>query len=352
MKKIVLSILVLMLAGSAMAAKDVNFVAVHEGTTGVVRIYYDANSPPGPLPRAFALDITVDNSQTIDAISDLSVDYWVYPGSIDINDVGGVNDVGTPVADYNDLPSDTELGLGTSGITIEMGSLYVGAANEPDPCALLCKVTVSSDCNLTITGNVGRGKAVLEGAAQAMTNLPIVLMVSPVTPPGFTISGTVATRGAVGEDGVTMTGLPGAPVTAGGGLYTDTVPSGWSGTVTPTKTGKGFVAASITYTNVLANQASQDYLVGDGSCLRADICSTTYGNPDGYITSQDYIWLSTYYPVLPATQHDCLGDASCLRADICSTTYGAPDGLITSQDYIWLSTYYPVLPATSSDCCP
>jgi len=299
MKKIVLSILVLMLAGSAMAAKDVNFVAVHEGTTGVVRIYYDANSPPGPLPRAFALDITVDNSQTIDAISDLSVDYWVYPGSIDINDVGGVNDVGTPVADYNDLPSDTELGLGTSGITIEMGSLYVGAANEPDPCALLCKVTVSSDCNLTITGNVA-----------------------------------------------------GAPVTAGGGLYTDTVPSGWSGTVTPTKTGKGFVAASITYTNVLANQASQDYLVGDGSCLRADICSTTYGNPDGYITSQDYIWLSTYYPVLPATQHDCLGDASCLRADICSTTYGAPDGLITSQDYIWLSTYYPVLPATSSDCCP
>ena len=181
MKKIVLGMLVLMLAAPAMAI-DVTFTAVHEGTTGVVRIYYDANSPPGALPRAFALDITVDNSQTIDAISDLSADYWVYPGSIDINDAGEVNNVGTPVADPCDLPSDTEQGLGTTGITIEMGSLYVGAANEPDPCALLCKVTVSSDCNLTVTGNVGRGKAVLEGAAQALTNLPISLMVSPITP--------------------------------------------------------------------------------------------------------------------------------------------------------------------------
>ncbi|MHC4720514.1 MAG: hypothetical protein ACYSYT_08575, partial [Planctomycetota bacterium] len=60
MKKIVLSILVLMLAGPAMAI-DVNFMAVQEGTTGVVQIWYDANSPPGKLPRAFALDITVDS---------------------------------------------------------------------------------------------------------------------------------------------------------------------------------------------------------------------------------------------------------------------------------------------------
>ncbi|MHC4148633.1 MAG: hypothetical protein ACYSR5_04020, partial [Planctomycetota bacterium] len=63
MKKIVLSILVLMLAGSAMAAKDVNFIAVDEGA-GVVAIYYDSNTS-GPLPRAFALDVSVDSAQTL-----------------------------------------------------------------------------------------------------------------------------------------------------------------------------------------------------------------------------------------------------------------------------------------------
>lgn len=265
MKKIVLSILVLMLAAPAMAI-DVTFTAVHEGTTGVVRIYYDANSPPGALPRAFALDITVDNSQTIDAISDLSADYWVYPGSIDINDQGEVNDFGTPVADYNDLPSDTELGLNTSGITIEMGSLYVGA-NEPDPCALLLKVEVSGDCNLTVTGNVGRGKAVLEGAAQAMTNLPVVLMVSPVTPPTYTISGNVASGAAPIKNmvGVTIAGLPGPPVTNGSGDYTATVNAGFTGTTTVTVA--QWTIPGKSYTNVQADALNEDYTATATECL-------------------------------------------------------------------------------------
>jgi hypothetical protein len=66
-----------------------------------------------------------------------------------------------------------------------MGSLYVGAANAPDPCALLLKVEVSAslDCNLTVAGNVGRGKAVLEGASQAQTNLPITIAVAAGGPP-------------------------------------------------------------------------------------------------------------------------------------------------------------------------
>jgi len=236
MKKIVLSILVLMLAGSAMAAKDVNFIAVDEGA-GVVAIYYDSNTS-GPLPRAFALDVTVDSGQTLASLSDLSVDYWVYPGSIDINDAGEVNDVGTPVADYNDLPTDTQPGLPfpSIGITLEMGSLYVGAANEPDPCALLIKVMVSegNDCNLTIAGNIGRGKTVMEGAAQAQTNLPIIIRVVDIGPSTFTIAGNVASGAAPIKNmvGVTIAGLPGPPVTDGSGNYTATVNKGFTGTTT------------------------------------------------------------------------------------------------------------------------
>ena len=65
----------------------------------------------------------------------------------------------------------------------------------------------------------------------------------------YTISGTVGTL-----DGVTMNGLPGNPVTSGGGNYSATVDYGWDGTVTPAKTGYTFTPASITYSNVISNQ--------------------------------------------------------------------------------------------------
>ena len=74
----------------------------------------------------------------------------------------------------------------------------------------------------------------------------------------YTISGTV-TSGGPGLDGVTMDGLPGNPVTAGGGLYNATVVYGWGGTVTPTKTGYTFVPASRLHSNVTSDQLNQDY---------------------------------------------------------------------------------------------
>jgi hypothetical protein len=282
MKKIVLGILVLMLAAPAMAIQDVDFVAVHEGA-GVVAIYYDSNTPPGPLPRAFALDVTVDDGNIV-SLSDLSLAYWVYPGSIDINDAGEVNDVGTPVADPCDLPSDTELGLGYSGITLEMGSLYVGGPNAPDPCALLIKVMVSTDCNLTIAGNVGRGKTVMEGAAQGVTNLPISILVSPVVPPTFTIAGNVASGAAPIRNmvGVTIAGLPGPPVTDGSGNYTAVVNAGFTGSTTVT-VAQWSIPGKV-YTNVQADALSEDYTATATECYNLAgpdyaLWSTTFGSP-------------------------------------------------------------------------
>ena len=42
-------------------------------------------------------------------------------------------------------------------------------------------------------------------------------------------------------------------------LYSFQVPTGWSGTVTPSKAGYTFSPASMTYTNVLADQTGQNY---------------------------------------------------------------------------------------------
>jgi hypothetical protein len=93
----------------------------------------------------------------------------------------------------------------------------------------------------------------------------------------YSISGTV-TSGGPGLDGVTMDGLPGSPVTAGGGLYNATVPYGWGGTVTPTLAGYTFVPASRLYSNVTSDQLNQDYA---GTLLTYTISGTILGPGSG-----------------------------------------------------------------------
>jgi subtilisin family serine protease len=73
------------------------------------------------------------------------------------------------------------------------------------------------------------------------------------------ISGRV-TLGAAGLAGVTMTGLPGNPVTDAAGLYRAEIPPNWSGVVVPTLGGYVFTPASRTYDNVSVSMANEDYV--------------------------------------------------------------------------------------------
>lgn len=138
--------------------------------TDEVVITYE-NTEPNHI-RAFAFDITVQDpcgdpnadAKIVDINeAELNVDYWVYPGSIDINEAGEVNDVGTPVADPCQLPSDTQGGLGKTGITVEMGSLYVGESNAPATSGVLLKLIVDDNCLVKMADNVSRGAVVMEG---------------------------------------------------------------------------------------------------------------------------------------------------------------------------------------------
>ena len=75
-----------------------------------------------------------------------------------------------------------------------------------------------------------------------------------------TISGSVGVSGV----GATLSYNDGASETAiadGSGNYSLTVPTGWSGTVTPSLAGDTFTPPNMTYSNVTVNQTSQDYTV-------------------------------------------------------------------------------------------
>ena len=118
----------------------------------------------------------------------------------------------------------------------------------------------------------------------------------------FTISGSA------GMDGVVMNGLPGNPVTSGGGLYTATVEYNWNGTITPTKEGYTFEPVSKTYDKVTGNQANQGY---SAKVITLTISGTTGqsgvvmnglpGNPvtdetGKYTATVNYGWTGTITP--------------------------------------------------------
>jgi len=173
MKKTIVALSVVMLTAPAWAGVAITVTDLGDGMAG---IDYSGTE----LVRAFALDITVD-AGTIDAIDDFVVGddnngYGIFPASFSRNIVvdpvtGDVSDWAvagyTPVADAGD-PGALE-GLGTNGITIEMGSLY--DAKAPPLSGRLCVITCSEPCKVTVTTNATRGNVVLEDASEAAVDL-------------------------------------------------------------------------------------------------------------------------------------------------------------------------------------
>ncbi|MCH7558069.1 MAG: hypothetical protein IIB56_11505 [Planctomycetes bacterium] len=175
MRKTFFVLVVAMLTTPMWAAVTITATDLGEGVVAI-----DYSSDETMLVRAFALDITVD-AGTIDAISDFAVGddnngYGIFPANfsryITVDPATGeVSDWSvagySPVADGND-PGALG-GLGTNGITIEMGSLYDTKA--PATQGRLCTVTCSETCLLTVTTNATRGNVVLEDASEAAVDL-------------------------------------------------------------------------------------------------------------------------------------------------------------------------------------
>jgi len=163
MRKVSLILAVVLCAVPAWAALNVTITCVPTGEDVLVSY----NNGYATKIRAFALDITVTNG-TISVVND-NMSYWytIYPGSIVIEDNNVVKD-GNAVVDPCDLPSDTKGGIGTSGITVEMGALYsppddAHGPNNADPLLRFTVTPVNPDANsvITIVENSSRGGVVM-----------------------------------------------------------------------------------------------------------------------------------------------------------------------------------------------
>lgn len=153
MKKMFLVMALLMLAVPAMAAVTVTATDAGDGS-GLVTVSYT-----GSDVRAFALDITVDGGAVISDVNALSADYYVNPGSVNVAGDGSIT--GSLVCDAGQYAGTLD-GEGTSGITTEQGSLYVGAVNAPAASGDLFSFVVDADCHVTIAVNAIRAGVVME----------------------------------------------------------------------------------------------------------------------------------------------------------------------------------------------
>jgi uncharacterized delta-60 repeat protein len=133
---------------------------------------------------------------------------------------------------YGNRTSDTD----TITVSPSAGSLG-GTTAEEAVSGLVAFDDIMCDLNITIT---------LTGTADGLVSTPpsndVVVL-------GHSISGYVGTL-----EGVTMSGLPGDPVTGANGFYLARVDHGWSGTVIPTKVGYTFIPVSKAYTDVTSDQ--------------------------------------------------------------------------------------------------
>ena len=218
MKKLIVVLMLLLLVSPALAAVDVT--AIRVGNLVIVK--YDATTEPN-LPRAFALDITVDSGAVIKKNPGRATigsacedpyeygDFDIFPGSagVDINDTTGqIDSYGSSVADPCDFPSDTKLGYGTNGITFEGGTLYAptgpGSPNAPPLTGILLKFWICQDANVTITENTVRGGIVLEdGTNPVTTNLPYTYLANLTADPTWGVC--ARPMGDLNGDGVLRT---------------------------------------------------------------------------------------------------------------------------------------------------
>jgi hypothetical protein len=154
MKKIIVTLAVLLLAAPAMASVDI--VCSVTGANEVTVSF--STSGEAELVRAIALDVQVnDPNAWIEDVNCVSAGYKIYPGSIQIDAGGNVTDYGTCAGE-----------LDVNVMTSEQGSLYVGAANEPDEGALFiltlrgCTKDESGNVSVTVSENALRGGVVME----------------------------------------------------------------------------------------------------------------------------------------------------------------------------------------------
>lgn len=153
-----------------------------EDVAGEAWINYECTA--GEVVRPFALDVTVDQGAIVGISRFLTGESTpeqrgcgIFPAAFrdHITVLSGTEanwDAAgyTPMAAVSDSPAQTLPGLGSSGVTLELGGLWdpFEAAAVPDTAGTLCALQISQTANVSVTANTVRG-----GIASASSDVVI-----------------------------------------------------------------------------------------------------------------------------------------------------------------------------------
>jgi len=98
--------------------------------------------------------------------------------------------------------------------------------------------------------------------------------------PTYTLSGSVKTQNNVGISGVNIKYDNLNATTDANGNYSFTVNSGWTGVITPTKSGYAFSPVSQSINNIASNQTLN--FIGNSSCTNSFVRNNSTGGQRGY----------------------------------------------------------------------
>lgn len=171
MNKSIVCLVVVLLASPTWAAVTITCTP-GPGDCNVTIGYINGEADP---VRGFGLDIDTGEANVV-AVQCVNADYYVHPGSIEIDASGTVTAWGQCICSGY---AGTQSGLDEPNVTIEMVSNYVGEANEPCSTGDLAIITVEVTCTVEVNENTILGGVVMEDPNQN----PTVIMPPPVAVP-------------------------------------------------------------------------------------------------------------------------------------------------------------------------
>jgi len=187
-------VLLLSLLAAAAAARAEVRLFVQE-SHGLALINYECTA--GEVVRAFALDVMVDRGRIV-GISQFfrgesragSRGYGIFPASFrDHLTVTSRTNVNWEASDYRplavpaDRPGATLPGLGSTGVTLELGALWDPLVPEsiPGPAGTLCALHLSEPAQVSLAANARRGGVIPAEADLTLTPVFAGAFVDPAT---------------------------------------------------------------------------------------------------------------------------------------------------------------------------
>ncbi len=190
------------------------------------------------------------------------------------------------------VPGNSRSSVNTADFVSQPHDISIKVESDRPIVAERAMYYTSSDSQGDLSGYQGQAGASSQVSIPKFGHSAAGFTPAPAVSVEYLLTGMVSLNGTP-LGGVTLSGMPGNPVTNALGQYTGMVPNGWTGTATPILAGYAFIPATRSYAGVAANENGQDYAAAAGISNTISLTSPHGGESWEAGSSQNIIWTTT-----------------------------------------------------------